>query len=57
VLVCAPSLLPDALAAMQGRSLRRDVLHTLLGRPAAGWDELVDSDRWREARATLGIEA
>jgi beta-N-acetylhexosaminidase len=57
VLVCAPSLVSDALAAMQGRALRNDVLHALLGRPAAGWDELVASDRWREARATLGIEA
>ena len=57
VLVCAPSLVPDALAAMQGRVLQRDALHSLLGRPAADWDALVASDRWREARATLGIEA
>lgn len=57
VLVCAPSLVPDALAAMQSRALRSDALHPLLGRPAADWDALVASDRWREARATLGIDA
>jgi beta-N-acetylhexosaminidase len=57
VLVCAPSLVPDVLAAMQGRALRSDALHALLGRPAADWDVLVASDRWREARATLGIDA
>jgi beta-N-acetylhexosaminidase len=57
VLVCAPSLVPDALDAMQSRTLHTAVLHPLLGRPALAWDVLAAEPRWREARATLGIEA
>jgi beta-N-acetylhexosaminidase len=57
VLVCAPSLVPDALQAMQGRALKADALHPLLGRPALTWDVLAGEPRWRDARATLGIEA
>lgn len=57
VLVCAPTLVADALAAMRGRASQPAALHALFGRPAADWDALVASDRWREARATLEIEA
>lgn len=56
VLVCAPALVPDALAALEARSPRPDALHALLGRPAPDWDALVASPRWSGARATLGIE-
>lgn len=57
VLVCAPSLVPDALAAMQGRRVSDAALHPLLGRGAGDWDALVSDTRWREVRATLGIDA
>ncbi len=57
VLVCAPSLVPDALAAMQGRRVSDVALHPLLGRGAGDWDALVSDTRWREVRATLGIDA
>ena len=57
VLVCAPGLVPDALAAMDAREVAHDALHPLLGRPAYDWDALAAEPRWHEARATLGIEA
>jgi beta-N-acetylhexosaminidase len=57
VLVCAPGLVPDALAAMDARAVDASALHALLGRPALDWDALAGEPRWREARATLGIEA
>jgi beta-N-acetylhexosaminidase len=57
VLVCAPALVPDSLAAMQARDLRPDALRPLFGRPAVDWDALTTAARWREARATLGIDA
>lgn len=56
VLVCAPALVPDALAAMQDRALDTAVLRPLLGRPTADWDALLAQPRWREVRATLGID-
>jgi beta-N-acetylhexosaminidase len=56
VLVCAPTLVADALAAMQGIAPRAQVLHALLGRGTLAWSELAQSDRHREARATLGID-
>jgi beta-N-acetylhexosaminidase len=57
VLVCAPALVPDAIAAMATRELAANALHPLLGRAAGDWDALVRAPRWREARATLGIDA
>lgn len=56
VLVCAPSLVPDSLAAIADRTLSLEALHPLLGRPAIDWDALVAAPRWSEARATLGID-
>lgn len=57
VLVCAPSLVPDALAAMSDTTLATAALHPLLGGPAGDWDALVGAARWRDARATLGIDS
>ncbi len=57
VLVCAPSLVPDALAAMSDATLATAALHPLLGGPAGDWDALVGAARWRDARATLGIDS
>ena len=57
VLVCAPSLVRDSLAAVADRTFTLDALHSLLGRPAMDWDALVGAPRWSEARARLGIDA
>jgi beta-N-acetylhexosaminidase len=57
VLVCAPALVPDALVAMEGRTLPGDALHPLLGRESASFAALTAAPRWREVRATLGIDS
>lgn len=57
VLVCAPSLVPDALASMQCRNVADAALHPLLGRAVGDWDALVTDARWHAVRATLGIDA
>lgn len=57
VLVCAAALVPDALAAMDGIAVNHEALHPLLGRAACGFDALAASERWHQARATLGIDA
>ena len=57
VLVCSPSLVPDAIAAMATRVLATSALHPLLGRAAGDWEALVGAPRWQQARATLGIDA
>jgi beta-N-acetylhexosaminidase len=56
VLVCAPALVPDSLAAMEGRTLDACALHPLLGRESASFAALTAAPRWREVRATLGID-
>jgi beta-N-acetylhexosaminidase len=56
VLVCAPALVPDALLAMDRRTLAPAALHPLLGRPAPDWEALVADPRWSESRARLEIE-
>lgn len=55
VLVCAPALVPDALAAMRAQDMRPDALAALAGRPALDWASLVADARWSDARAALGI--
>lgn len=57
VLVCAPALVPDALAAMRADDIRPDALATLAGRDRIAWSALVADARWSEARARLGIAA
>jgi beta-N-acetylhexosaminidase len=57
VLVCAPSLVTDALAAMAGRTLVPGVLHPLLARSRTRFAALSAEPRWREVRATLGIDS
>ena len=53
VLACAPALVPDALAACEGRTADPSRWATLHGRPAPDWDALARSDRWLAARASL----
>ena len=57
VLVCAPALVPDALAAMREQDMRADALASLAGKPAMDWSALVADVRWSDARAALGIPA
>lgn len=53
VLVCAPGLVPDALAAMDHIEIRADALAMLRGREVVDWATLVADARWREAREGL----
>lgn len=57
VLVCAPALVPDALAAMRADDIRPEALATLAGRARIAWSALVADARWSEARAQLGIDS
>ncbi len=56
VLVCAPALVSDALAAMRGSDIRTDALSSMAGRERMVWSELMADSRWAEARNLLGIE-
>jgi beta-N-acetylhexosaminidase len=55
VLVCAPSLVPDALAAMREADIRPDALATLFARGSFAWPALPGDARWISARQALGI--
>ncbi len=55
VLVCAPALVPDALAAMRAQDMRPDALAAMAGKPAMDWASLLADARWSDARAALGI--
>lgn len=57
VLVCAPALVPDALAAMRAQDMRAGALASLAGRPAPDWADLIADARRGDARAALGISA
>ena len=55
VLVCAPALVADSLAAMDTRPASDTAtLSALMGRGAAGWDGLLAQARYDEARGRLG---
>ncbi len=55
VLVCAPALVADSLAAMDTRQASDTAtLSALMGRGAAGWDGLLAQARYDEARGRLG---
>jgi len=56
VLVCAPALVPDALAAMRAADIRPEALAALAGRDRIAWPALVTDARWSEARLRLGID-
>lgn len=56
VLVCAPALVPDALAAMRESDIRADALASLFARGAFAWSSLPQDPRWLAARQSLGIE-
>ena len=53
VLACAPALVPDALAACEGRRGDPSRWAALAGRDASGWDQLASSPRWIAASERL----
>ena len=58
VLVCAPSLVSDSLAAMDRRpALQTDALAALYGRSHVAWPRLLDDPRYSNAIARLSGDA
>jgi len=58
VLVCAPALVPDSLAAMDKRAAPRvDTLATLFGRGRSTWDALMADPRHAQAVARVAGDA
>ena len=55
VLVCHPELVPESLAAIEGRALNTAALTGLVGRGPMGWDGLLADARYRSAQDGLGI--
>lgn len=55
VLVCHPELVPESLAAVEGRTLNTAAMAKLLGRGALGWDGLLADTGHGIARSRLGI--
>jgi beta-N-acetylhexosaminidase len=53
VLVCHPDLVPESLAAVEGRALNTAALLGLIGRGAMGWDGLLADTRHGDVRARL----
>jgi len=53
VLVCHPDLVPDSLAAVEGRALDSAAITGLLGRGAMGWDGLLADAGYAAARERL----
>jgi beta-N-acetylhexosaminidase len=53
VLVCSPQLVPDSLAAMDGRSVRPDALAPLFGRGRIGWNALQSNPRHAQVVARV----
>ena len=53
VLVCHPELVPESLAAVQGRALNTAALTGLIGRGPMAWDGLLADTRYAAARSRL----
>ena len=53
VLVCAPKLVDESLAAMEGRTSNTAALLGLIGRGGLGWDGLLADERHGEAQTRL----
>lgn len=53
VLVCHPELVPESLAAVEGRALNTMALSGLIGRGALGWDALIADARHHNATGAL----
>lgn len=53
VLVCAPALVEESLAAMEGISVRQDALHPLFARRRWDWPQLLGQQRYHDAQRDL----
>ncbi len=53
VLVCHPELVPESLAAIEGRALNTAALIGLIGRGPMGWDGLLADARYGQAQGRL----
>ena len=53
VLVCHPELVPESLAAVEGRALNTAALVGLIGRGPMAWDGLLADSRYGAARSRL----
>ena len=53
VLACSPQIVPEALAAMEGRSANTMALTGLIGRGAMAWDGLLADARHGIAKRLL----
>ena len=56
VLVCHPELVPESLAAVEGRDFNTLALTGLIGQGPMGWDALLADARYGNARGTLSRE-
>lgn len=53
VLVCHPELVPESLAAVEGRALNTAALAALIGRGPFGWRELLADDHYASAKQRI----
>ncbi len=56
VLVCHPELVPESLAAVEGREFNTLALTGLIGQGPLGWDALIADERHGHAKHTLAQE-
>ena len=56
VLVCHPELVPESLAAVEGRDFNTLALTGLIGQGPMGWDALLADARYGNAQGTLSRE-
>jgi beta-N-acetylhexosaminidase len=54
VLVCHPELVPESLAAVEGRSLNTMALAGLIGRGPLAWEGLLADARYGDVHARFG---
>ena len=54
VLVCHPELVPESLAAVEGRKLNTMALAGLIGRGPLAWEGLLADARYSDAHARFG---
>ena len=54
VLVCHPELVPESLAAVEGRDLNTMALAGLIGRGPLAWEGLLADTRYDQAHARFG---
>ena len=53
VLVCHPELVPESLAAVEGRALNTAAITGLIGRGPMAWDGLLADERYADTRSRI----